>query len=77
MLCMTYPALPYTSLSNLRVASCKLRVASCKLRVASCELRVASYSFKACKLQYIHLRYLASKQKWKTKSLMLNSFGHS
>ena len=26
----------YTSLGNLRVASCKLLVASCKLRVASC-----------------------------------------
>ena len=45
------------------------------LRVASCDLRVANYTFKACKLQYIHLRYLASKQKWKTKCLMLNNLG--
>ena len=52
-----------------------MRVASCELRVASCELRVANYTFKAYKLQYIHLRYLASKQKYKTKCLMLNNMG--
>ena len=55
----------YTSLSNLRVASCELQV-------ASCELQITHSMLASCN---IHLRYLALKQKWKPKSLMLNNLG--